>query len=173
MGQSMILKVLTLIGGLVGAGAASQFPEFSQQYTQRLGGAVDALSAVVQDFDASAQASGLTRDQALEQMTGSEFVERRRTDMQTVFARHAQLSADLQTLHSAGPFMRAYHATRLNDPEIASRAWQAYQPAVPTNFAGAVFAGAGFLIALVIITVLLAVLRWPLSVFGKRRNLVA
>jgi hypothetical protein len=165
----MILRVLTLIGGLAGAGAASQFPEFSQQYTQRLGGAVDALSVVVQDFDASAQASGLTREQALEQMTGSEFVERRRTDMEHVFTRHAQLSADLAALQSAGPFMRAYHATRFSDGETATRTWQAYQPAIPTNFAGAAFGGVGFLTGLLAIALLVAVLRWPFGLLRKGR----
>lgn len=169
----MILRALTLIGGLAGAGAASQFPEFSQQYTQRLGGAVDALHVVVQDFDASAQASGLTRDQALEQMVGSEFVERRQADMHRVFTRHAQLSADLQALHSAGPFMRAYHATRFSDAETAARTWQAYQPAIPTNFAGAIFGGAGFLIGLVLMSIFLAVLRWPFGTLHKRREQAA
>ncbi|MEC7965452.1 MAG: DUF2937 family protein, partial [Pseudomonadota bacterium] len=55
----MIVRTLTLIAGLSGAAVTAQFPEFSQQYAQRLGGAVDELTAVVADFDASAQASGL------------------------------------------------------------------------------------------------------------------
>lgn len=164
----MILRALTLIGGLAGAGAASQFPEFSQQYTQRLGGAVDALAAVVQDFDASAQASGLTRQQALEQMQGTEFLTRRRADMERTFTRHARLSADLSALQSAGPFMRAYHATRLNDPDIAARAWEAYQPAIPTNFAGAVFGGTGFVAGLIVLSALLAILRWPIRLFRRQ-----
>ena len=37
----MILRVLAVAAGLAGAGTLSQFPEFSQQYVQRLGGAVD------------------------------------------------------------------------------------------------------------------------------------
>ncbi|MGH1355634.1 MAG: DUF2937 family protein [Thalassovita sp.] len=169
----MILRALTLIGGLAGAGAASQFPEFSQQYTQRLGGAVDALGVVVQDFDTSAQASGLTREQALEQMVGSDFVTRRRTDMERVFTRHAQLSADLKTLQTAGPFTRAYHATRFSDAETAARTWQAYQPAIPTNFAGAAFGGVGFLAGLSLIAALLAVLRWPFGALRRRREQAA
>ncbi|WP_420568161.1 DUF2937 family protein [Thalassovita sp.] len=163
----MILRALTLAGGLFSAGIASQFPEFSQQYTQRLGGAVDALSVVVQDFDASAQATGLTRDQALEQMVGSDFVERRRQDMRRVFTRHAQLSADLQALQNAGPFMRAYHATRLNDTQVAARTWQAYQPAIPTNFAGATFGGLGFLAGLIAISAGMAILRLPMRLLRR------
>ncbi|MDF1801825.1 DUF2937 family protein [Thalassovita sp.] len=164
----MIIRALTLAGGLAGAGAASQFPEFSQQYTQRLGGAVDALATVAAEFDASARVSGLTRNQALEQMVGSDFVARRRADMERVFTRHAQLSADLETLHAAGPFMRAYHATRLNDRDIATRAWEAYQPAIPTNFAGAVFGGLGFLSGAVLIALALATLRWPVRLLRRK-----
>jgi len=71
----MITKTLTLIAGISGAATMSQFPEFSQQYVQRLGGAVDSLQMVVDDFNASAQ------KEALEQMTGSDFIVRRKEDM--------------------------------------------------------------------------------------------
>ncbi|WP_254684706.1 DUF2937 family protein [Sulfitobacter sp. JL08] len=87
----MITRTLVLAGGVASAATLSQFPEYAQQYTQRLGGAVDALGQVVADFDASAAAEGLTREQALAQMTGTAFVERRRDDMQRSFARHARL----------------------------------------------------------------------------------
>ncbi len=140
----MILRAAALATGvLVGAGA-SQFPEFSQQYTQRLGGAVDALAEVVADFDASAAAEGLNRTDALAQMQGTDFVERRRRDMEQTFARYDRLRTDLSVLETHGPFMRAYHAARMGDRDIAQKAMQAFQPALPFSFAGAVFAGAGF-----------------------------
>ena len=53
-----MLKFLAIAGGLAGAAGLSQYPEFSQQYTQRLGGQVDALSEVVADFEASAMRCG-------------------------------------------------------------------------------------------------------------------
>ncbi|MDB4188006.1 DUF2937 family protein [bacterium] len=127
----MILRGMVLAGGLAGAAATSQFPEFSQQYLQRLGGAVDALGEVVADFDASATASDLTREDALAQMQGTPFLERRSADMTRSIARFERLSSDLETLQGQGPFMRAYNGTRFTDAEIARAAWQAYQPAVP------------------------------------------
>ena len=142
----MILRAVTLAGGLAGAAATSQFPEFSQQYTQRLGGAVDALAEGVADFDASAGAVGLTRDAALDQMQGTAFLDRRRADMSATFARYDALRADLDAVQGQGPFMRAYHVTRLTDGQIARAAWAAYQPAVPLNFAGVSFALIGFLL---------------------------
>lgn len=145
----MILRALFLASGLAGAAAFSQFPEFSQQYVQRLGGAVDALGQVVADFDASAAAEGLTRESALAQMTGTAFVDRRREDMIRTIDRHARLRSDLEALRAAGPFMRAYHVARL-DGEIAHATWHDFNPALPLTFAGAVFGTAGFLVGCLI-----------------------
>lgn len=162
----MILRALTLAGGLAGAATTAQFPEYSQQYMQRLGGAVDALGEVVADFDASAAASGLTRDAALAQLQGTEFLERRRADMTRTVTRHAQLRHDLQVLKGQGPFTRAYNARRFTDPEIAKAAWQAFKPAIPVNFAGLSFAGLGFFLGVVAFGLLGAILRWP---FRRRK----
>lgn len=162
----MILRALTLAGGLAGAAATSQFPEFSQQYMQRLGGAVDALGEVVADFDASAAAASLTRAQALEQMQGTPFLERRRADMARSIARHETLRADLEALQGQGPFMRAYHASRLTDSQIARAAWEVYQPAVPVSFAGLSFAGVGLVLGSLGVSLLLGVMRLP---FRRRR----
>ena len=157
----MIVRVITLAGGLAVGAGTSQFPEFSQQYAQRLGGAVDALSEVVADFDTSAAAEGLSRSEALEQMTGTDFIERRRADMERTFDRHAILTEDLRLLAEAGPFMRAYHAARFTDGDVASAAWDAFQPAVPLNLTGAIFSGFGFFVGLITMSSLLAVIRWP------------
>lgn len=156
----MILRSLALAGGLTGAAATSQFPEYSQQYLQRLGGAVDALAEVVADFDASAAASDLSRDAALAQMHGTPFLERRGADMARSIARYERLSADLQRLEGQGPFMRAYHASRFTDRDIATAAWQAFQPAVPVSFAGLSFAAFGFLLGALAVGLVVNLLRW-------------
>lgn len=160
-----MLRALTLAAGLSGAATLSQFPEFSQQYTQRLGGAVDALAQVVADFDTSAQAVGLSRDAALTQMQGSPFLERRRADMTATIMRFEHLSADLRALEGQGPFTRAYNLRHFTDPQIAQAAWCAYQPALPLNFAGLSFAFVGFVLGAALLAGLRALLRWP---FGRR-----
>ena len=65
------MATLRLILGLVFAVALSQFPAFSDQYVQRLGGQVDALAQVAADFDRSARRAKLTRDEALAELSGS------------------------------------------------------------------------------------------------------
>ena len=164
----MIGRALMLAGGFAGAALTSQFPEYSQQYIQRLGGAVDALSEVVADFDASARAEGLSREAALDQMVGTAFIERRQADMRRTFTRHARLSADLSTLQGAGPFTRAWQAYRFTDGEVARAAFEAYQPALPLTFAGLTFALAGFAAGLAAIWAVLRLILWPLG--GRARR---
>ncbi|WP_299024179.1 DUF2937 family protein [uncultured Sulfitobacter sp.] len=163
----MILRSMALAGGLFGAATTSQFPEYSQQYLQRLGGAVDALGQVVADFDASAAASDLSREDALAQMQGTAFLERRGADMARSINRHARLQSDLAVLQGQGPFMRAYHAARFTDPEIAQAAWQAYKPAVPLSFAGLSFAGVGFVLGGLGVGLIAGLVRAP---FRRRRE---
>ena len=157
----MILRALVIAGGLAGGAATSQFPEFSQQYLQRLGGAVDELQQVARDFDASARAVGLSRQDALAQMTGTPFLERRRVDMTSTLNRYETLSASLARLEGQGPFMRAYYLPQMRDVSIAREAWNVYQPAVPLNFAGAIFAGAGFLLGAFAIWAVLRIMFFP------------
>jgi hypothetical protein len=160
----MIARMLTLAGGLAGAAGLSQFPEFSQQYTQRLAGAVDELSRVVEDFDRSAAAEGLDRQAALDAMTGSGFVERRRVDMTRTIERKSRLEADLAALRGAGPFTRAYEAAHFDDMEIARRAAQDFKPAMPLTFEGISFAAVGLFVGWLAIATVLYVLRlllWP------------
>ena len=140
-----MLKVLSIAGGLAGAAGLSQYPEFSQQYTQRLAGQVDALTEVVADFEASAMRSGLTRTEAFEQMTGTQFLEDRQADMRRTFTRHAVLSENLVKLRAASPLQRMIMPQRLMDGDTLSQTWGDYTPAVPLSTAGAASAGVGFL----------------------------
>ena len=138
-------QIINLSGGAIMLVAASQFPEFSQQYVQRLGGAVDELRLVVADFDKSAAGVGMTREEALASMTGNAFQEARRGDMTRSFTRLTRLEGDLVALQSADAFTRLRHVARFSDKGIAARAWEAYRPAVPVTFDGLVFAVGGFL----------------------------
>lgn len=166
----VLMRSLTLVGGLVGGLALSQFPEYSQQYVQRLSGAVDELTRFVTEFDTDAASVGLTRDEALVQMRDGTLIARARAEtMEGTFARHLRLSRDLSAIHDAGPFMRAYQAGRFADPEIVVAAWDDYRPALPITFEGAVFAGVGFLAGMLGLYVLWSVLAMPFRMIFSRR----
>lgn len=157
-----MLRALGLAGGLAAGAAGAQFPEYSQQYAQRLAGAVDELSGFVADFDADAAGLGLSREAALEGLAeGGDMGAARAETMGAVIARHERLRADLEALRGAGPFTRAYRAAHLTEPEIARAALVDFKPALPLTFEGIAFALFGFLVGLGIIRALVAVLRWP------------
>ena len=140
----MIFRAVIIGVGVVAGAFSAQLPEFSQQYVQRMGGAVDALEQVVADFDASASAEGLSREAALAQMTGTSFLERRRADMERTFARHKALQADLERLEGASAVQRVLILGQRRDVELTGEVWAVFQPAVPVTAEGVLFAGGGF-----------------------------
>jgi len=149
------------VGAVAGAVGLSQFPEFSQQYLQRLAGQVDALSAVVADFDASAGRNALTRDAALAQLTGTPFLDDRQTDLRRSFDRHAALLANLVALRAASPLERMAMPQRFADPETLGATWADFRPAVPVTMDGAATAGIGYFAGWGLTAGLLWLLRWP------------
>ena len=168
----MIARALALVGGMSGAVGLSQFPEYSQQYIQRLAGAVDELTLFVQDFDSDAASVGLTREAALEDLAKSGDLGAARAEtIGTTIVRYEKMSAALEVLQNSGPFTRAYNAVQFNDLDIAQAAMDDFKPAVPVTFEGAVFTGVGFFGGWIGIAILLGVLR--LVIFGRRRDRLA
>ncbi|SEL00410.1 Protein of unknown function [Roseovarius nanhaiticus] len=158
----MLGRALTLAGGVAGAAGLSQFPEFSQQYVQRLGGAVDELGRFVAEFDADAAEIGLSRDAALDDLAqGGAMGAQRAETMENVILRYQRLNEDLASLQGAGPFTRAHLLTKQADAEITEAAWDDFQPAVPLTAAGGMFAGVGFFVGLGLFSALLTLLRAP------------
>lgn len=156
-----MLRILALAGGIAGGAALSQFPEFSQQYLQRLAGQVDALSAVVTDFDRSAARNLLTRDQALDQMTGTAFLDDRRADLTATFARFTRLERNLADLRAASPLQRMTMPQKLGDAETLAATWADFRPAVPMTADGLISAAIGFLGGWLAASGLLSLLAWP------------
>lgn len=167
-----MLRILSLAGGLAGAVGLSQFPEFSQQYLQRLAGHVDALTVVALDFDRSALASGLGREEALLQMTGTAFLSERQADMRRTFARHARLTQDLAELRAASPMARLTMPHRFADRETLARTWADFVPAVPASTAGLASAGVGFAGGWALLGAAMGLVAWPLRrvLVGLRRR---
>ena len=114
----MILRALTLAGGIIGAGIAAQGPGFTRAYVFELEAAERRLSQVVADFDRAADSVGMDRKAALVRLRGSALLERRRIDLMRNIERHARLEAELPPLRAAGPFLRSYYLLRAPDAEF-------------------------------------------------------
>lgn len=141
-----LARIAAMAMGLAGALAASQGPEFAQQYAQRLGGAIDELETVVARFDESAAEAGLARDEALARLQANSdaLVRRQGESAGLAAARLERLRADAARLDAAGDLDRVITLLRVADPEIARNAYLAYRPAVPVTSEGLLAAGLGF-----------------------------
>ncbi len=155
-----------MAGGIAGTVTLSQFPEFSQQYIQRLSGAADELRTVTIAFDTTARIAGMSREEALDAMAGSDFQNQLRDDMRSRIYRYERLNADYQALAGALPLERLARFWHFRDVELAQRTWDDFKPAVPVSTEGLIFAGIGFGAGWLLVTALLALLARP---FRRRR----
>ncbi|HZY67902.1 MAG TPA: DUF2937 family protein [Devosia sp.] len=139
-------RALSIVGGLALAFGFAQFPEYAQQYEQRLGGAVDELRIIVDDFDRGAAAFGLSREDALMRYAVSpdEFLQDRGISMRMTLARYERLSADLARLQSAGALERVQLLPRYLDSDVGARALENFEPGVPATGEALAWGLAGF-----------------------------
>ena len=141
-------RIIAGIGALGLALTLSQFPEYAQQYTQRLGGAVDELRVITENFERSASVAGLDRTQALQRYVASNdsFLAGQGSSMTATFARYDYLSATLLRIQNADPITRFQHLPAYLDSDIGRRTLENYQPAVPVTIEGILYAGGGFIL---------------------------
>lgn len=141
----LFVIVAAALGGLV----ASQFPEFAQQYRQRIGGALDEMRQVVAGFDADASRNKLTREQALSTYVGSDapFLHDQGATVAGTITRYDRLSEQRARLDSAPPLMRPVVVLSGPDKRLVEGAWSDFEPAVPVTPTGLLWAAIGFIVA--------------------------
>jgi hypothetical protein len=150
-----MIRTLAMIGGIAGAVALSQFPEFSQQYMQRLSGARTELKVITAGFDLTASAAGYSREEALVKMGGSDFQNDLRDQMQDNFDRYDRLDASYAALKGSEPLMRLTKLWHFRDTDLVQRTWSEYRPAVPVTADGILCAGIGYMGGWLIVSLLL------------------
>ncbi len=144
----MILRRIVFFLALAFGVLASQLPEFAQQYRQRLGGAVDELNRIIGEFDADAARMQMDRSAGLDRLlrNADDFVRQRGEQIRTDAERLARLERQLQSYQEAGPFWRLATLARNYEPEIARRAAESFEPAVPVTSEGLIASATGFLL---------------------------
>ena len=143
-----LIRRLALAIGLVCGLAATQAPEFAQQYRQRLAGAVDELQRVVATFDAEAQAQNLSPDDAVARLeANSDLLARERgRDMADDMARLNRLKDALAAFADGAPVRRLGAFFESFDGSTARRAWSDFQPAIPTTLESLVVGAFGLIL---------------------------
>lgn len=154
-------RILMLIAMLLSGTATSQLPEFSQQYRQRLGGAIDALEEILADFRRDAEKHGLTPADAIarQKSSGDPFIRSRGESMLQAEIRLSRLKLQQEELLTAGPVQRMVIFARGFDPQLAKATAEDYEPAVPVTVAGFASAGIGALCGLLAMRLLVGMAR--------------
>ena len=139
-------RMLTMAVALCGGILFSQAPEFTQQYRQRLGGALDELKILISEFDAQANDSGLDRQEALNIYAASSeaFLRNQGEAMRRIFARYDLLAEQQRKVTFAPSLTKPLVVLRNPDSTTFANAWRDFVPAVPVDFAGLAWAASGF-----------------------------
>lgn len=156
-----MIRSLAMAGGLAGAVALSQFPEFSQQYMQRLSGARTELKVITAGFDLTAKAAGYSREEALENMGGTNFQNNLRDQMQDNFQRYDRLDAAYSALKGTEPLARLARLWHFRDGDLAKRTWDEFRPAIPVTSDGLLCAGIGFVAGWLLVSLVLGAFLRP------------
>jgi hypothetical protein len=158
-------RAVAIVGGLALATALSQFPEYAQQYTQRLGGAVDELRVIVEDFDRGAAQGGLDRSEALARYGASTdtFLAGRGESMVRTFVRYERLSAALDEIENADPVERLQNLPLYLDTDIGARTLSAYEPAIPVTPEGFLYAFSGLVLGYLVTSGLFRLVTLPFA----------
>ncbi|NVK34628.1 MAG: DUF2937 family protein [Rhodobacteraceae bacterium] len=138
-------RIFMVLLALVTGSAGSQFPEFAQQYRQRIGGAIDALQEVMTDFQADASRFGLSVDEAIARLKASDdgLVQKRGYTIERTQDRLVRLIDQREAFQSAGPFARLVIFLESMDPKLARSTVEDFEPAIPVTSEGIVTAGLG------------------------------
>jgi hypothetical protein len=144
----MIIRRLALFFAMLFGVATTQFPEFVQQYRQRLGGAIDEITAIVTKFDEESAAKGLSESAAISRLEANvdPLAQERGADMAELIARLAKLKEAAGAFDNPNVFVKWETLATTFDRRIATRAYEAFQPAVPTTQDGFIAGIIGFII---------------------------
>jgi len=139
----MFVRRLALAIGLLCGLIGTQWPEFSQQYRQRLGGALDELRRIVEAFDAEAASRSLTPAEGIARLkdNADPLARERGADIENDIAREARLERAIAEMKDAGPLDRLVVMAGDFDPVVAGETLRSFEPAVPVTSESAVVGG--------------------------------
>ncbi len=148
VGESLLDRVLCVLG----AAGLSQAPEFFQQYLQRLGGHLDEAKLILAGFAEVARRSGMTLQGYVDMLRAQPAMAVAETGARIaeIQARVEELATSEAALREANLWERPFVFLRHVDWDIAGRTWEVFKPAVPVTLEGAVYAGAGMVLALLL-----------------------
>jgi Protein of unknown function (DUF2937) len=151
---------LCLLTGVAGAVLASQLPGYTLQYMQNLRGRLDELEPMVREFELDVMQYNYTIDEALlECATASGFLDALCNSFESTVVRYEDLHAHYYMLAATSDYKRPFALMGSVKEDIAKSVAMEFEPAIPANDQGFVYALVGFLLLSGVVTVLFNLLR--------------
>lgn len=149
----MLARLFNGLAAIAGAATSAQFPEFVQQYLQRLGGRLDQTHDDLQRLLGDAQALGRSLEAYLDELlaSGSEVARQTAARELERLEQAERLERAYYALRDALPLERPLAFAEHFDAQIAQDTLAAFKPAMPVNAEGFVYAGVGMLLGLVLL----------------------
>jgi hypothetical protein len=170
------LSLLDRAFSIVGAVAFAQFPQFLQQYVQRMGGHISELEGQVGFMSKSAEASSLTLQEYIQKFTESKLdpvFSRQGMIMQNMVDRYNQLSSALNSLQDATIYKKPLIFITHLSTDIAHETWNTYQPGVPTTLEGLAYAAVGMIFGTLTFLLLKFIIKSIFrKIFPKKQKMV-
>ena len=168
----MLFKPIKFLAGILCAIVLSQFPEFSQQYQQRLGGKLGELQRVVTDFTNDANLSDQSVQDAIDRLkaSGDELVAARGDRLEGYVNDFSKL-LEHQDIFLTGNFLEIAAVIILNlDSDLVIATYEQFSPAIPVSIDGFLLAGVGFVVGYLSVGILLFFLKLGLKAIFRRRK---
>lgn len=147
------MRTVVFAISLIVALLASQIPEFVQQYSQRLAGALDELDRIVQHFDEDSHLSGYDETGALGVMgKNPETLVRDQAARMTENIQRRNRLRDQKVAVTAGGLGGFIVLLTSYDASLAERTYSDFRPGLPLTFDGLFCALGGFVVSVVTLT---------------------
>jgi len=148
----MIGRLLQACSAILGAAAFAQFPEFYQQYLQRLGGRLDQARFDLDRLIEDAATLGRTVEAYIQELfaAGGEAAQLAAKRELARLDGARELEQAYQALSQAGPLERPVAFLHHFDPSLAEATLGSYAPGFPVTPEGFAYAAAGLLAGLLI-----------------------
>jgi hypothetical protein len=171
----MLGRMLTMAMALLGGIFFSQAPEFTQQYRQRIGGALDELKIIISEFDSQANHNGLDRLSALSVYSRSSeaFLKNQGESMQRTFRRYETLTEQQRDLALAPNPIKPFVLMKQPDSTTFANAWRDFTPGIPVDAAGLIWGAGGLFCGWLTAALLGAARRRAVRSFSKSKQAAA
>lgn len=143
----MLRKILLITSGVIFALLLSQFLEFRQQYIQRISGALDELHHQIEALDGRAAEVDQTRMEYITHFLDSEdaAIHLEGQHLVDLLSRRVRITIALNKIKQAPAYQQLFVVFLHIDLPAAKATFADYQPAVPVNIPGILYALSGFL----------------------------